>query len=288
MARISASNRVKYLESKLENALKPFGWLFISQKKLIKSYAQKHGARDAALSPMILLLTSSASVQANKKTDPCDELVFDATAFNSFMTKFNEDVSRLKRCLDYLLTPEKNGSVVVTHDRVAVSNITVNRDSRRLYFGAIISVLHGETFKDLDLNIEADNYRKLGGALVVRTTWGRAWVIHHKLNTPLDQLKIVVDADEPMSPPFPDASDPLNTIRVDSANMDCASGGVAIKRLSHYEGTEDNMRAILADAIRRYKDDLRRENAAKETKKPKTLVPSSLEDVARRLIASET
>jgi hypothetical protein len=157
MARISASNRVKYLESKLENALKPFGWLFISQKKLIKSYAQKHGARDAALSPMILLLTSSASVQANKKTDPCDELVFDATTFNSFMTKFNEDVSRLKRCLDYLLTPEKNGSVVVTHDRVAVSNITVNRDSRRLYFGAIISVLHGETFKDLDLNIEADN-----------------------------------------------------------------------------------------------------------------------------------
>jgi hypothetical protein len=273
MSRNNGITRTRYLESKLDKQLKCFGYTFLTDKAGIRSVASDTGDAELLSSSMLLVLSYAEAVKPLKsKPARSADLgyAFSYAGLNAAIGAFNSKVSSLVDRLNYLFIAEDTAGL--GQQPASFKDVTVlQSENGNIKLGAVISFRSDTDFTGIDSNISLDRYRGINNALIIKTDWGRTWEIKHGLNAPINELKIIVESDEPMTEPYPSKHDPLNVIHVDSVAMDCASGGVAFKRLNHFNGDEIDMRALLSDAIKTRDKKVQAENDKRDKEKQKKL-----------------
>lgn len=249
MSRNSGIVRSRYIESKLANKLKPFGYTLVTDRASIKSIASKVGNTKLSSSAMLLVLSQDHEIKPMKSTPASDVGI--GHSYSDLVKQLSDlrtRVSSIVSAINILLVSEDERGV--GEQSASCENIALSQAANGVIkLGAVIALAADTNFTGLDSNIALDRYRNIGAALIIKTYWGRGWTIKHGLNTPISDLKIIVESNEPMTEPYADDNDPLNVIHVDSVAMDCASGGVAVKRAKHFSGDETDMRALLHEAI---------------------------------------
>lgn len=250
---LSNTDRVNYIAKQLKFVLNRFQvWEFVTGATERRNLELNYGLR--CDSTEIYLVLCSAFTSAPSYIDLAD--------FKSATMKFDSNVESVRHKIDLCCSPEDGYA-----ENQSVKLVGILRNNSR--FECVIALRPSDGYAALDNNIELVRYRALPDALVVKPAWGRSWTIRHNLNTPIQDLRILVDADGPLTQPYADPSDPLNQIMLDSPMMDSTSGGVAIQRKAHSTLTDTQLLDRIRDCVKSRRQELQRKHEAEELAKPK-------------------
>ena len=250
---LSNTDRVNYISKQLKFVLNRFQvWEFVTGATERMKLELNYGLRGD--STEIYLVLCSALTSAPSYTY-LDDLLFETS-------KFNSNIADVMHRLDICCSPEDGYA-----ENQSVKLAGILRNNSR--FECVIALRPTDTYVALDNNIKLVVYRALPDALVVKPAWGRSWTIRHNLNTPIQDLRILVDADGPLTEPYAAYNDPLNQIILDSPMMDSTSGGVAVQRKSHSTLTDTQLLNRIRDCVEARRQELQRKREAEELAKPK-------------------